>query len=65
MPRLFGTDGIRGPVGSLIDASRGKQPLKLIGRLSRERPNTALAAFGTYCRAEGTILRAGMEATIQ
>ena len=50
---------------SLVDASRGKQPLKLIGRLSRERPNTAPAAFGTYCRAEGAMLRAGMEATIQ
>lgn len=50
---------------SLADASRGKQPLKLIGRLSKDRPHAAPAAFGTYCRAEGTILRTGMEATIQ
>ena len=49
---------------SLVDASRGKQPLKLIGRLSRERPHAAPAAFGTYCRAEGDRLCAGMRASI-
>lgn len=48
---------------SLVDASRGKQPLKLIGRLSKDRPSASPASFGTYCRAEGTILRTGMEAT--
>lgn len=50
---------------SLVDASRGKQPLKLIGRLSKDRPHAAPASFGTYCRAEGTTLRVGMEATVQ
>ncbi|RYE07321.1 MAG: MOSC domain-containing protein [Hyphomicrobiales bacterium] len=49
---------------SLIDASRGKQPLKLIGRLSRQRPAARPASFGTYCRAEGTALRTGMEARL-
>ncbi len=49
---------------SLVDASRGRQPLKLIGRLSRERTTAAPASFGTYCRAEGTALRIGMEAPI-
>src|SRR5690606_4962112 len=37
---------------SLVDASRGRQPLKLIGRLSQQRP-VKPAAFGTYCMAEG------------
>ena len=50
---------------SLIDASRGKQPLKIIGRLSKDRPTAAPASFGTYCAAEGELLRAGMQATIQ
>ena len=50
---------------SLVDASRGKQPLKIIGRLSKDRPAAAPASFGTYCAAEGEILRAGMQATIQ
>ena len=45
---------------SLIDASRGRQPLKLIGRLSQDRPTAAPASFGTYCRAEGTALHTGM-----
>ena len=47
---------------SLSDASRGIQPLKLIGRLSKERPFAAPASFGTYCRAEGTTLTTGMRA---
>ena len=49
---------------SLIDASRGKQPLKLIGRLSKARSTAAPASFGTYCAADGDLLRAGMQATI-
>lgn len=49
---------------SLIDASRGKQPLKLIGRLSQDRDSAKPASFGTYCTAEGAMLRAGMAATV-
>lgn len=49
---------------SLVDASRGKQPLKIIGRLSQDRPGARPASFGTYCTAEGTMLRAGMLAEI-
>ena len=49
---------------SLVDASRGKQPLKIIGSLSKDRPTASPASFGTYCRAEGTALRTGMEADI-
>lgn len=49
---------------SLADASRGKQPLKLIGRLSQQRPTAAPASFGTYCTAEGATLRTGMTAEI-
>ena len=50
---------------SLVDASRGKQPLKLIGRLSKDRPTAAPASFGTYCAAEGEALRVGMRAVLQ
>jgi uncharacterized protein len=50
---------------SLIDASREKQPLKLIGRLARERHQPVPAAFGTYCAAEGASLHTGMRATLQ
>ena len=49
----------------LLDASRGKQPLKIIGRLSKARPTAAPASFGTYCAAEGELLRTGMQATLQ
>ncbi len=45
---------------SLKDASRGKQPLKLIGAMSRERPAARPASFGTYCTARGTSFRVGM-----
>jgi hypothetical protein len=38
---------------SRLDASRGRQPLKLIGALSRERPTTAPAGFGIYARLAG------------
>lgn len=42
------------------DASRGRQPLKLIGALSRERSSAAPAAFGTYARlARATTLAEG------
>ena len=47
---------------SLKDASRGKQPLKLIGAMSRERPAARPASFGTYCTAHGRSLRVGMSA---
>jgi uncharacterized protein YcbX len=49
---------------SLVDASRGKQPLKLIGRLSQNRTTARPASFGTYCAAEGATLRTGMTAEI-
>lgn len=45
---------------SLKDGSRGKQPLKLLGRMSRERPTARPASFGTYCTAHGKSLRVGM-----
>ena len=50
---------------SLDDASRGKQPLKLIGAMSRERPAARPASFGTYCTAHGESLRVGMSARLQ
>jgi uncharacterized protein YcbX len=49
---------------SLADGSRGKQPLKIIGRLSQDRPTAKPASFGTYCTAEGATLRTGMTAEI-
>lgn len=45
---------------SRVDASRGKQPLKLIGAMSRNRPSARPASFGTYCAARGEVLRSGM-----
>jgi uncharacterized protein len=42
------------------DASRGKQPLKLIGALSKHRSAARPASFGMYCAAHGPFLRAGM-----
>jgi hypothetical protein len=50
---------------SLVDASRGRQPLKLIGRLSKTRPSAVPASFGTYCVAAGETLRTGMRAALQ
>ena len=38
---------------SRLDANRGKQPLKLIGRLSRDRPTAAPASFGIYAMLSG------------
>lgn len=49
---------------SLKDASRAKQPLKLIGAMSRERPAARPASFGTYCTARGKSLRVGMSAHV-
>jgi uncharacterized protein YcbX len=49
---------------SLIDASRGKQPLKLLGRWSEARSTARAASFGTYCSAEGAVLRTGMVAEV-
>lgn len=46
---------------SLKDARRLKQPLKTIGAMSRGRPSARPASFGTYCRADGAVLRVGME----
>ena len=42
------------------DASRGKQPLKMIGAMSRDRPAARPASFGIYCTARGKSLRVGM-----
>jgi hypothetical protein len=50
---------------SLVDASRGRQPLKLIGRLSKTRASAVPASFGTYCMAQGEALRTGMRAIVQ
>ncbi|MBF0678252.1 MAG: MOSC domain-containing protein [Devosia sp.] len=46
---------------SRLDASRGKQPLKMIGTMSRTRSSARPASFGVYCTAEGKSLRTGME----
>lgn len=61
-----GTLGLREPCVRCIlpnimrsDATRGKQPLKLIGALSRQRPSAKSASFGTYCKVAGNQLRAG------
>ena len=48
----------------LTDASRRKQPLKLLGKWSEARPTARAASFGTYCSAEGAVLRTGMSAEI-
>lgn len=42
------------------DATRGKQPLKMIGAMSRTRSSARPASFGVYCTARGTVLREGM-----
>lgn len=44
---------------SRVDASRGKQPLKLIGALSRDRPTAAPASFGIYGRLIGGEIEVG------
>jgi uncharacterized protein YcbX len=41
---------------SRLDASREKQPLKLIGKLSKTRPSAKPASFGTYASARGNAL---------
>lgn len=45
---------------SRVDASRQKQPLKLIGKMSKERPASKPASFGVYSRAVGKRLEVGM-----
>lgn len=45
---------------SRVDASRQKQPLKLIGGMSKERPASKPASFGVYSRAVGPRLVVGM-----
>jgi uncharacterized protein len=49
---------------SLVDASRGKQPLKFLGKWSEARQSARAASFGTYCTAAGPALRTGMVAEI-
>jgi uncharacterized protein YcbX len=49
---------------SLEDGTRGRQPLKLVGRMSRERPAARPASFGTYCTAHGKSLRVGMSTNV-
>lgn len=44
---------------SRLDASRGKQPLKLIGALSRERVTAVPASFGIYGRLAGDVIEVG------
>jgi uncharacterized protein len=44
---------------SRIDASRQRQPLKLFGKMARERPKSKPASFGTYARATGQWLETG------
>ena len=44
---------------SRIDASRGKQPLKLIGALSRARTTAVPASFGIYGRLIGAAIEVG------
>jgi MOSC domain-containing protein len=48
---------------SRIDASREKQPLKLIGRMSKARTTAKPASFGTYVAARGEALTLGSEGT--
>jgi uncharacterized protein len=42
------------------NADRGKQPLKMIGAMSKARPAARPASFGMYCAARGPVLRVGM-----
>lgn len=42
------------------DASRSKQPLKMIGAMSRDRSAARPASFGIYCTANGQSLSVGM-----
>lgn len=42
------------------DASRSKQPLKMIGAMSRDRQAARPASFGIYCTAKGKSLSIGM-----
>lgn len=42
------------------DASRGRQPLKMIGAMSKERKAARPASFGIYCTAVGRSLSVGI-----
>ena len=42
------------------NANRGKQPLKMIGQMSKDRPMASPASFGMYCAAHGPVLIVGM-----
>jgi uncharacterized protein YcbX len=45
---------------SRLDATRGKQPLKLIGGMAKGRLTAKPASFGIYATARGDALRLGM-----
>ena len=45
---------------SRVDASRSRQPLKLIGRMAKGRLTAKPASFGIYATAQGDVLRNGM-----
>ena len=47
---------------SRLDASRSKQPLKLIGGMAKGRVTAKPASFGIYATARGEALRVGMVA---
>ncbi len=49
---------------SRADASRGKQPLKLIGGMAKGRLTAKPASFGIYATATGETLRVGMQAAV-
>lgn len=49
---------------SLRDATRERQPLPMIGRMSRERPGARKGSFGVYSQAEGARLARGMTAPL-
>lgn len=45
---------------SLEDATRERQPLPMIGRMSRGRDTALKGSFGVYSRAKGESLQRGM-----
>lgn len=49
---------------SRVDASRSKQPLKLIGGMAKGRPTARPASFGIYASARGPALSVGMSAIV-
>ena len=44
----------------LVDASRGREPLRTIARMSRERDTAPRGSFGVYSWARGPHLAVGM-----